>query len=83
MPTRHCPSRPAADRSTPYPGVYETRAEADAALARVRDSLPQSLETERDRLYVAEAKGPNGDGLSLIAYLQWLGTWTPKSLAEK
>jgi cbb3-type cytochrome c oxidase subunit II len=71
------------DRSYPFPGIYDTQAEAEIALARIRDSLPQSLDAERRRLFVAEARGPDGDGLSLIAYLQWLGTWTPKSLAEK
>jgi cbb3-type cytochrome c oxidase subunit II len=72
-----------ADRSYPYPGIYATRAEAEAAVERIRQSLPQSLETESGRMFVAEARGPNGDALSLIAYLQWLGTWTPKTSAEK
>jgi cbb3-type cytochrome c oxidase subunit II len=73
----------APDRSYPFPGIYDTRAEADAALARIRDALPQSLASEKARLFVAEAKGPNGDGLSVIAYLQWLGTWSPKTTAER
>jgi cbb3-type cytochrome c oxidase subunit II len=73
----------APDRSYAFPGVHETRAEAEAALARIAEALPQALQSERKRLFVAEAKGPNGDALSLIAYLQWLGTWTPKTLAEK
>jgi cytochrome c oxidase cbb3-type subunit 2 len=72
-----------ADRSYPFAGIHETRAEAEAALERIRATLPQPLEQERKRLFVAEARGPNGDALSLIAYLQWLGTWTPPPAAER
>jgi cbb3-type cytochrome c oxidase subunit II len=72
-----------ADRSYPFPGVYETRAEAEVAMEKIAGTLPQALGSEKKRLYVAEARGPNGDALSLIAYLQWLGTWAPKTLVEK
>lgn len=73
----------AADRSYPLRGVYDTRAEAEAAKERIRAALPQTLELEGKRLFVTEAKGPNGDALAVIAYLQWLGTWSPKPFAER
>ena len=61
----------------PLPGVYDTRELAQAALERHAAELPQSLAKEKDRLLVAEGTGPNARGLSLVAYLQWLGTWEP------
>ena len=64
-------------RSYSYPGLYETEAAAKAALDAIAASLPQSLEEERARLFVEKGIGPNGDGLSLVAYLQWLGTYEP------
>jgi cbb3-type cytochrome c oxidase subunit II len=73
----------AEDRSYPFPGVWPTRAEADAALERIRANVPQTLDLEKKRLFVAPARSPNADGLSMIAYLQWLGTWTAKASPEK
>jgi cytochrome c oxidase cbb3-type subunit 2 len=70
------------DRSYPYPGLWPTRAEAEQALETIRANLPSSLAADSERLFVAEAAGPNGEALSLIAYLQWLGTWTPPHLLE-
>jgi hypothetical protein len=64
------------------PGVHATRAEAEAALQRVREATPEALEKEKDRLVVVEARGPNADGLALISYLQWLGTWSPKAPSQ-
>ena len=62
----------------PVPGVYPTRAEAEAALVDFRAGLPSSLTKESDRLFVAEGQGLNAKGLSVVAYLQWLGTWQPE-----
>lgn len=64
-------------RSYPMPGVFETKAEAEAELARLKEELPSALSAEKDRLFVEAAKGPNGTALSIIAYLQWMGTWVP------
>jgi cbb3-type cytochrome c oxidase subunit II len=72
-----------ADRSFAIRGIYDTREQAEAAMEAVRASLPQVLEGEKNRLFVAPARGPNSDGLSVIAYLQWLGTWTPRTVAER
>ena len=66
----------------PVPGVHPTRAEAEAALAALQANLPDTLQAEAERLFVAEAEGPNEIALSLIAYLQWLGTWTPPHLED-
>jgi cbb3-type cytochrome c oxidase subunit II len=66
------------DRSYPFRGIYVTRAEAERAMEQIREALPSHLDGEKKRLFVAEGRGPNGDGLSVIAYLQWLGTWSPK-----
>jgi cbb3-type cytochrome c oxidase subunit II len=71
------------DRSYAIPGLYATRPEAESALERIRAGLPSALEEEGERLIVAEGTGPTGDGLSLVAYLQWLGTWTPPHLKEQ
>lgn len=62
-------------RSYAYPGLYATQAEAEAAMRRVAESLPQAIASEKDRLFVADGVGPNADGVALISYLQWLGTW--------
>lgn len=71
-----------ADRSYPLPGVFDTRQQAEAELLRVRESLPASLADEGERMFVAEATGPDESALGLIAYLQWLGTWTPPHLKD-
>jgi cbb3-type cytochrome c oxidase subunit II len=73
----------ADDRSHPVRGIYATREEAEAAMAAMIASTPQALELEKKRLFVAEARGPNADGLSVIAYLQWLGTWSPPKTPER
>ena len=39
-------------------------------------------ELDDEERMVKETVGPDADGLALIAYLQWLGTWTPE-LEEK
>jgi len=69
-------------REYAIPGVYPTQAEADAALERVRAETPENLSEENARLVVRAAKGPNEIGLSLIAYLQWLGTWDASQRRE-
>lgn len=69
----------APDTSYPVPGVYDTREQAEAAMVRVAAETPEALAPERERLFVAEGKGLNARGLSLLAYLQWLGTWQPPS----
>jgi hypothetical protein len=46
-------------------------------MAKIADATPPTLAAEKERLFVARALGPTGDGLSLVAYLQWLGTWEP------
>ena len=65
------------DTSYPIPGIYDTQAEAESALVRVAADLPSSLAAEADRLFVAEGSGLGERGLSVVAYLQWLGTWKP------
>lgn len=54
---------------------FPTQAAADAALAKIAASLPESRAEEKARLFVAEAKVPNQEGLAVVSYLQWLGTW--------
>jgi len=73
------------DKSLSYAcsGVYPTEAEAKAAMTKVADATPQSLAPEKDRLFVAKALSPTGEGLSLVAYLQWLGTWEPKKEPDR
>lgn len=61
-----------------YPGIYPTEADAQAALERIRASLPSTLQREGERLFVGRGRGLNGDGLAVVAYLQWLGTWSPE-----
>lgn len=65
------------DPQTSYlvPGVHATQADAEAAMAAHRQSLPDILADEGERLFVERGRGPNVDGLALIAYLQWLGTY--------
>lgn len=67
--------------SYPLPGVHGTREQAQAALAAHAAALPPSLAAEKERLFVAEGREPNRRGLSLLAYLQWLGTWEPPAPA--
>jgi cbb3-type cytochrome c oxidase subunit II len=65
-------------RTYAYPGVYATRAEAEKVAQDLVDNPPPNLEDEVENLSVAETAGPTADALSLIAYLQWLGTWEPE-----
>lgn len=65
----------AADTSHALPGLHSTKAAAEAALQRLQDNPPANMEEEVERLFVAEATGPSDDGIVLVAYLQWLGTW--------
>jgi cbb3-type cytochrome c oxidase subunit II len=69
-------------REYPVPGVYATQADAEAALERIKAATPDNLAAERDRLVVRESKGPNEIGLSITAYLQWLGTWDASKRRE-
>ena len=66
-----------ASRSYEYPGLHPTEADARAAMDGIAAATPPTLEAEKSRLFVERATGPTVDGLSLVAYLQWLGTWQP------
>ncbi len=68
-------SRLDAATSYPYPGVYPTKAEAETARRKLAETLSGPIAPEKGRLFVEEAWAPNADGLALISYLQWLGTW--------
>ena len=68
----------AADTSYALPGLYDSQSEAEAALQAARDGLPVSLAAESERLFVGPGKGLNHRGLSMLAYIQWLGTWMPE-----
>jgi cbb3-type cytochrome c oxidase subunit II len=71
------------ETSYAVPGVYATRPAAEQALARHAASLPAPLAAEAERLFVAPGRELTGAGLSLLAYLQWLGTWKrPEPAAE-
>jgi cytochrome c oxidase cbb3-type subunit II len=70
-------------RSYALPGLYATEGEARTALQRIADATPSALDGEKGRLFVAPGFGPTGEGLSLIAYLQWLGTWQPAEDPER
>jgi cytochrome c oxidase cbb3-type subunit 2 len=61
----------------PLPGVHDTREQAQAALEQAIAELPAGIADEAERLVVAEGTGLNAQGLSLLAYVQWLGTWQP------
>ena len=67
----------------PYPGVFDTEADAEAEMARLKADLDPSLEAEAERMFVDKAIGPDGEALSLVAYLQWLGTWEPPAAATE
>ena len=64
-----------AETSYAIAGIFDTREEAEQSLAQHAASLPPPLAAEKERLFVAGGRGLNGKGLSLLAYLQWLGTW--------
>jgi len=63
------------ETSYAYPGIYDTRAEALKVKAELEAHPLPNLEEESERLLVAPGRGPTEDGLALIAYLQWLGTY--------
>jgi cbb3-type cytochrome c oxidase subunit II len=63
------------DRSYRVASGFPSREAAESAMTAIGDALPDTRSEERGRLFVAEAKVPNQDGLALVAYLQWLGTW--------
>ncbi|MCG3134192.1 MAG: hypothetical protein HMLKMBBP_01479 [Planctomycetes bacterium] len=56
-------------------GVYASEDEAKAEMARIAASLPDERSSEKTRMSVVRAKGPTPDGVAVLAYLQWLGTW--------
>jgi cytochrome c oxidase cbb3-type subunit 2 len=70
-------------RSYAYPGLHESEADAQAALAKIAESLPAARSEDKARLFVEKSIGPTADALSLIAYLQWLGTWEPAKEPER
>jgi cbb3-type cytochrome c oxidase subunit II len=72
-----------ADRTYSYPGLYESKAEAEQVAKDLYDNPPANLEDEVENLSVQEATGPTSDALCLIAYLQWLGTWNPEERESK
>lgn len=74
--------RLAPDTSYRTSGVYRTEAEAKQALEALAASLPPDREAERGRLFVAPSRGLDDDGIALLAYVQWLGTWEPPPLEE-
>ena len=71
--------REGLDPQTSYaiPGVHDSEADAQVALQHHAASLPPGLAAEKGRLFVDRGREPDGRGLSLVAYLQWLGTWQP------
>lgn len=70
------------DTVYPIPGVYPTEAEAEQARERHVAALPPALAGEGERIRVAEGRTLNDDGLAVVSYLQWLGTWQPPSTPE-
>ncbi len=69
-------------RAYSVPGLYGDESAANAALEVVRSETPENLSAENERLFVRETVGPNATALSLIAYLQWLGTWDASKRRE-
>lgn len=72
-----------ASQSFPYPGLHATEAEARAAMEKIAAALPPTRAAEGTRLFVEKSTGPTVEGVSLVAYLQWLGTWEPEPEAER
>jgi cbb3-type cytochrome c oxidase subunit II len=64
-------------RSYPYPGLFATESDANASKDAIAAALPPTLQEEKDRLFLERATGPSEEALSIVAYLQWLGTWEP------
>lgn len=71
-----------SETTYPFPGVYDTEEEAGAAMERIKSELDSNLAAEAERMEVVEGVGPDEEILSLIAYLQWLGTWDWESKLE-
>lgn len=70
------------DTSYPFPGLYDSEAEADEAMQRIAATIDPNLASEAERLFVEADLGPSEKLICLIAYLQWLGTWQPPALEE-
>ena len=51
-------------------------------MAEIGAALPDSRAEEKERLFVGDAKVPNQEGLAVVAYLQWLGTWRAPARKE-
>lgn len=71
--------------------IFDSMADAESTMAEVlekevaRRGLDRGKSDDAEAIadleasyWVEEAIGPNHKGLSLIAYLQWLGTWRPE-----
>ena len=81
FPESGAPKPGARDRlrklSYPAPGIYATEAAANAVVEELLENPPENMDEEVERLWVDQGRGPDSRALSLIAYLQWLGTWNP------
>ncbi len=55
---------------------------ARKGLKRENSGDAEAITNLEESYWVEEAVGPNQKGLSLIAYLQWLGTWRPEDTRE-
>lgn len=64
-----------AGTSWPYPGLYESKGEAEKALADIQKSMDPDTAKHVEKLFVEESRGPDVGAIYLISYLQWLGTW--------
>lgn len=71
------------DTTYPIPGVYPTEAAAQEARERHVASLPTALSGEAERIRVEPGRTLNDDGLAVVSYLQWLGTWQPPEAPEE
>lgn len=71
--------------------IFETREEAEGAMAKIIESAVKtsgwsvsnpahadSIAELEETYWVGDAIGPGEKAMSLIAYLQWLGTWRPE-----
>ena len=68
----------------PVPGIHETQGRGRGRPRTDPRDAARSRSTSRRRgCSWRRPAGRTATRLSLIAYLQWLGTWTPKALAER
>lgn len=69
--------REGVSKQTSYPVAsgFASHAAAEARMKEVAAALPASRAEEAGRMFVQPARVPNELGLSVISYLQWLGTW--------